>query len=40
MMMMISSNSGPSMDHQQLKAELHILREQLRRANNRYDVLL
>ena len=39
-MMMISSNSGPSMDHQQLKTELHILREQLRRANNRYDVLL
>jgi hypothetical protein len=39
-MMMISSNSGPSMDHQQLKAELHSLREELRRANNRYDVLL
>lgn len=39
-MMMISSNSAPSMDHQQLKAELHSLREQLRRANNRYDVLL
>ena len=39
-MMLISSNSGPSMDHQQLKTELHSLREQLRRANNRYDVLL
>ena len=40
MMMISSSNSGPSIDHQQLKTELYILREQLRRANNRYDVLL
>ena len=40
MMTIISSSSGTHMDEQLKAEELHDLREQLRRATTRYDVLL